>query len=288
MNVIDSIGIGSTEGLITLPYGICEDCFNPAEGKAHVTMTGNFVLEAGVIIVVKFTDTGHGVKYLNVNSSGDKIIKYRGADNTTNALAGIFSANSIYMFMYDGAYWEYISDRDTFGGNSSDEKVKLIRISDAENDRPTTSQHHYVPISTIKRDPNDSDAPVENLQIHNKLYITQDTLNDISLHSSTFEGNQFIATSDARLKENFEEYHSSKSILDLPVYKFDFINGPKNQLGCKAQDLQEICPEIVHENDNGYLAIQESKLVYLLLQELTELKSEVMHLKNELQDRQVL
>jgi hypothetical protein len=81
----------------------------------------------------------------------------------------------------------------------------------------------------------------------------------------------FNATSDARLKENFTEYTSDKSILDLPIYTFDFINGAKNQLGCKAQDLQKICPEIVIENEDGYLSIQESKLVYLLLGEIRKL-----------------
>jgi hypothetical protein len=41
----------------------------------------------------------------------------------------------------------------------------------------------------------------------------------------------------------------------LPIYKFDFINGVKNQIGCMAQDLQKICPEIVHEGNDGYLSI---------------------------------
>ena len=52
----------------------------------------------------------------------------------------------------------------------------------------------------------------------------------------------FNATSDARLKENFSPLILNKSILDLPLYKFDFINGTKNQIGCIAQDLQKICP----------------------------------------------
>lgn len=91
----------------------------------------------------------------------------------------------------------------------------------------------------------------------------------------------FNATSDARLKENFEPLAVDKSILDLPTYKFDFINGAKNQIGCKAQDLQEICPEIVSENADGYLSIQESKIVYLLLEEVKKLKREIDELKND-------
>lgn len=89
----------------------------------------------------------------------------------------------------------------------------------------------------------------------------------------------FNATSDARLKENFQSFISQKSILDLPIYKFDFIDGLKNQIGCKAQDLQEICPEIVNEGSDGYLSIQESKIVYLLLEEVKKLRAEIEELK---------
>lgn len=89
----------------------------------------------------------------------------------------------------------------------------------------------------------------------------------------------FNAMSDARLKENLRPLTPEKSILDLPTYKFDFINGAKNQIGCKAQDLQEICPEIVNEADDGYLSIQESKIVYLLLEEVKKLRKEIDDLK---------
>ena len=89
----------------------------------------------------------------------------------------------------------------------------------------------------------------------------------------------FNAKSDARLKENFQPLKPEKSILDLPTYKFDFINGNKNQIGCKAQDLQEICPEIVNEGNDGYLSIQESKIVYLLLEEVKKLRKEIDELK---------
>lgn len=86
----------------------------------------------------------------------------------------------------------------------------------------------------------------------------------------------YNATSDKRLKENIIDYKlpTAKSILKLPIKKFDFIDGPKNQIGCIAQDLQEICPELVQSNDNGYLSIQEHKLVYLVIDELKKLRNE--------------
>lgn len=92
----------------------------------------------------------------------------------------------------------------------------------------------------------------------------------------------FYANSDIRLKENFKQFIPKRSILDLPIYKFDFIEGLKNQIGCTAQDLQEICPELVAKDDNGYLSIQESKIVYLLINEIRELKQKIYEMESEI------
>ena len=94
-----------------------------------------------------------------------------------------------------------------------------------------------------------------------------------------FSATYFLATSDRRLKENLKPFESKKSILDLPIYKFDFINGKKDNIGCMAQDLQEICPEIVSERKDGYLTIEENKIVYLLLEEVKKLKKEIEDLR---------
>ena len=101
--------------------------------------------------------------------------------------------------------------------------------------------------------------------------------------SQTITGNvtatTFNAKSDRRLKENIVDYRCEKSILDLPIKEFDYKNTGTHAIGCIAQDLQEICPEIVNTDKDGYLSIQESKLVYLLLQEVKQLKAEIDKLK---------
>ena len=93
----------------------------------------------------------------------------------------------------------------------------------------------------------------------------------------------FGTTSDIRLKQNIKPYKNKKSILDLDVKEFEYINDVehKKYIGAIAQDVQEICPEIVYEDLDGYLSIDESKLVYLLLNEVKELKKEVKSLKGE-------
>ena len=99
----------------------------------------------------------------------------------------------------------------------------------------------------------------------------------------TIQAEKFNATSDIRKKTAIKDYVCKKSILDLPVKEFEFINDETHtkNIGCIAQDLQEICPEIVHEGTDGYLSIEENKLVYLLLQEVKELKREVKALKEK-------
>ena len=89
----------------------------------------------------------------------------------------------------------------------------------------------------------------------------------------------FNAVSDQRLKENIKDYKCKKSILDLPIKEFDYKKTGTHSIGCIAQDLQKICPEIVNTNKDGYLSIQENKLVYLLLQEVKQLRAEIDKLK---------
>lgn len=96
----------------------------------------------------------------------------------------------------------------------------------------------------------------------------------------SFSAPLFRSTSDARLKENIKSYKCQNSILDLDVKQFDYIGGAKDQIGCLAQDLQKICPQIVKEDEKGYLSILESKIVYLLLEEVKKLRKEVDELKS--------
>jgi hypothetical protein len=93
----------------------------------------------------------------------------------------------------------------------------------------------------------------------------------------------FGTSSDLRLKQNIKSYKAEKSILDLDVKEFEYINDKdhKKHIGAIAQEVQEICPEIVHEDADGYLSIEENKLVYLLLNEVKELKKEIKNLKGE-------
>ena len=115
------------------------------------------------------------------------------------------------------------------------------------------------------------------------------TISNINFNKNNITGitkiqaKTFDAISDMRKKTAIQDYVCKNSILDLPIKEFEFIDDETHAkyIGCIAQDLQKICPEIVHEDKDGYLSIEETKLVYLLLQEVKELKKELKTLKGE-------
>ena len=99
--------------------------------------------------------------------------------------------------------------------------------------------------------------------------------------AETITANSFNAKSDEKIKKNLVPYTPKKSILDLPIYKYNFIGKNETHIGCLAQDLEKICPELVSKDNDGYLSIKETKLVYLLLEEVKKLKAELEEIKNK-------
>ena len=129
---------------------------------------------------------------------------------------------------------------------------------------------------TFRKDGDTDRIIIEKVTSENIIYLDLKNIRNIKA-DNTIEAQSFNALSDKRLKENIVEYSFNKSILDLPIYSYNFISDEKKtkKIGCLAQDLKEICPEIVKEDDKGYLSIEENKIVYLLLDEVKKLKKRV-------------
>lgn len=88
-------------------YGTCSTA--AATAAKTVTLNG-FNLATGAKVAVKFTVTNTAANpTLNVNGTGAKSIKYRGAAISTDALA----ANRIYEFIYDGTDYVFVGDINT-------------------------------------------------------------------------------------------------------------------------------------------------------------------------------
>lgn len=100
---------------------------------------------------------------------------------------------------------------------------------------------------------------------------------------SSSEG--FFQESDIRLKDVIE-YNPSfvfDKIMDLSVilFKYKNDNNHKKHLGLIAQEVKEICPEVVIQNSDGYYEIDYSKLSVLILYCLKEMRKQIADLEKE-------
>lgn len=151
--------------------------------------------------------------------------------------------------------------------SSRSDKIKLNSTSSDTN--------YYMLLS------NEAVGDANNVYKSSVVYIDNSgTLNGTNINfSGMIKGQTFNATSDFRLKENIKLYTPKKSILDLRTYEFNFKGKEEKHIGCIAQELQTLFPELVHEGEDGYLSIEENKLVYLLLEEVKKLRKDVDQLK---------
>ena len=90
-------------------------------------------------------------------------------------------------------------------------------------------------------------------------------------------------SSDERLKENFAPLTGAlDKVKAIGGYEFDWKDGIEDvvsktghDIGVKAQELQAQYPELVHERDNGYLAVDYVKLNAVLIEAVKELAAKV-------------
>lgn len=102
----------------------------------------------------------------------------------------------------------------------------------------------------------------------------------------------FNATSDARAKENIRkaDFSALSIVNSLPVYNFNYKNSEKPSIGVIAQEAAEFNVddfslvenvEATGEN-NDYMSVKESKLIYILWKAIQEQQQEIEELKSQL------
>lgn len=103
----------------------------------------------------------------------------------------------------------------------------------------------------------------------------------------TFDDNgDFIAAgnvtaySDKRLKTNITLIDNALSkVCTLGGYTFDRTDISATQTGVIAQEVQEVLPEAVVEDENGMLSVNYGSMIGILIESIKELKAEIEELK---------
>ena len=122
----------------------------------------------------------------------------------------------------------------------------------------------------------------------------------------SFRANQFVLPSDIRLKERVEPVKEGciDDIMKLSVIKYNLkqryvdaeINDTIKKIsyyeankrileqkhyGLIAQELQTVYPELVHEEEDGYLSVNYMELIPILVQTIQELNEKVDNLSKD-------
>lgn len=242
-------------------------------GNAYDTQILNAPTENGQILTKDDLENGKGVKYQNIieainNTPNVKIENVKNADKITNAdIKNLDTGdNNIISFQIGNG----VKYRKPITLSPTAELATVSKYLDTSGGT-----------SVVYISPNSSFLPYQKIV---DIGSSNNKFRDAYFSGEVTSGT-FNATSDKRLKENIEVYNCDKSLLNLPVYTFNFKSdeGKVEHVGCLAQELQEICPEIVHKDEDGYLSIEEFKLVYLLIQEVKKLKERILKLKTKKQ-----
>lgn len=83
------------------------------------------------------------------------------------------------------------------------------------------------------------------------------------------------------LKQQYTESEGDSATVQQALYDENSQLFQKKHYGLIAQDLQKLYPDLVYENDNGYLSINYTGIIPLLIQSIKELKTEVETLEND-------
>jgi len=119
------------------------------------------------------------------------------------------------------------------------------------------------------------------------------TPGDVGLGNLSSSGNAlagaFTATgditafSDARVKENVETIPNAlEKVTALRGVNFNKIGEEKRSTGVIAQEVKEVLPEVIHENEDGMLSVAYGNITGVLIEAIKEQQKQIEELKARL------
>ena len=113
---------------------------------------------------------------------------------------------------------------------------------------------------------------------------THTTISNALTVSGNLYATAFYESSDERLKDFKDDIEVDiKKLKDLKKKYFTFKDNPdKLEIGVSAQEIQAVYPEIVSENEDGYLTVAYDKLSVVALKAVDKLDDEITELKDRM------
>jgi len=146
----------------------------------------------------------------------------------------------------------------------------------------------YTPISTF-----DFDAADRLFTIGNGVFGSASNALTVFKNGNATLAGSLTESSDKRLKTNITMLSSALSnVLQLNGYSYHWMDtkqrGDEKQIGVMAQEIQALYPELVREDTNGYLSVNYSGLVPVLIEATKEQQAQIEELKQKNTELKIL
>ena len=164
--------------------------------------------------------------------------------------------------------------------NSGSHTINLIRgLTNAGSDRRVA---HFSGSSTIVTSPGfvvDTSGSV-GIRIDES---TQPLSYALDVSGSIRASGTVVQSSDIRLKENIKNIGNASDKLErISGVYFNWRDSKKAAVGVIAQEVQEVLPEVVSEDNKGYLNVDYGGIVPLLIETVKEQKSTIENLEKRI------
>jgi hypothetical protein len=234
-----------------------------ASGSTHKFNANEFI----------FNNEGYGLtEFMRITSAGNvgigttvpgsKLQVETGVDANVMQLKGAAGNTTDFGFDSGGGYIE------TNGSSTGRQKLRLQTYNgsaytqffiDGANQRIYTSSNVNVGIGTT--------APAYKLDVSGTIRATGD----------------IIAYSDARVKENVETLDGAlDKVMKMRGVSYNKIGEQEKKVGVIAQEILEVLPEVVSQDETGTYSVAYGNIVSVLIEAIKEQQKQIDELKSKL------
>jgi len=94
----------------------------------------------------------------------------------------------------------------------------------------------------------------------------------------------YNSSSDKRLKVNIKTVNNAlDTVSSLRGVTFDWKEGGGKSIGLIAQEVQEVLPDVVMADDNGYLGIKYTNIIGILVEAIKDQQVQINTLKKQIE-----
>ena len=236
----------------------------PVDGATTTSISSNWAFDnvkTPVPTNAKFTDTNTQLTDAQVRS------KFSGGTNVSISSTGVISATDTNTQLTDAQ----VRSKFSAGTNVAISATGVISSTDTNTWRPIDS----TPTNGATGDSISSDWAYDNVRNFSS--------GGNSLAGSFTASGDITAFSDARVKENVETIHSAlEKVTSMRGVTYNKIGDEKSSMGVIAQEIQEVAPEVVRENEDGMLSVAYGNITAVLIEAIKEQQKQIEELKSRL------